>query len=256
MRYIVILTLVFFLNSCVTLGKTKSSQNSNMGSINGEPSYAVQGENVRNKHLKPALVNYYAKAPAAEGSLWTENNVDFFTDRKAKKIGDSIVVDIVEKSSSSLGANTNAEKTTNMDIGVPKFFGLMRGLESKNSNLTLRGNGKVGTSLVGSNYKNEFDGKGSINRNGAISASIGAIVKEVLPNGNLLIYGKRELKVNNETQYIMISGTIRSKDISEDNRIKSTYIANAKIEYSGKGILANKQKPGWLSGFIDKIWPF
>jgi len=71
------------------------------------------------------------------------------------------------------------------------------------------------------------------------------------------LYGwHREMKVNNESQFITVTGITRPMDISSDNRIKSTYLADARIEYSGKGILADKQGPGWLMRIVDFVWPF
>ena len=83
-----------------------------------------------------------------------------------------------------------------------------------------------------------------------------ALVVKVLPNDNLYINGKREIKVNNETQYITLSGIVRPEDISPLNEISSTFVADAKITYSGIGPLADKQKPGWLGRIIDYVWPF
>jgi flagellar L-ring protein precursor FlgH len=78
----------------------------------------------------------------------------------------------------------------------------------------------------------------------------------VFPNGNLYIEGKKDVIINNERQYIMISGIIRPEDIAPGNSITSDLIANARIEYSGKGVLADKQRPGWLGRVIDIAWPF
>jgi flagellar L-ring protein precursor FlgH len=101
-----------------------------------------------------------------------------------------------------------------------------------------------------------FDGKGSSDRGGHVKAYVSALVVKVLLNGSLYINGRREIRVNNETQYITLSGIIRPEDISPSNEISSTYVANARIVYSGTGILADKQKPGWLGRIIDRVWPF
>ena len=82
------------------------------------------------------------------------------------------------------------------------------------------------------------------------------MVTKVLPNGNLVIIGKREIRVNQETQYITLSGIVRPDDIGPTNEVSSTYMADAKIVYSGTGPLADKQRPGWLGRAIDHVWPF
>ena len=93
-------------------------------------------------------------------------------------------------------------------------------------------------------------------RSGQVTASIGAVVTRVLPNGNLVIHGRREMKVNNEVQYISVTGIARQRDIDKDNRIKSIYLADSRIEYYGKGVLADKQRPGWGTRILDFVWPF
>ena len=85
---------------------------------------------------------------------------------------------------------------------------------------------------------------------------VSAVVLQVFPNGNMLISGRREVKVNSETEYITLSGIVRAEDISTANEVSSAYVAEAKISYSGKGPVADKQRPGWLMGVIDYVWPF
>ena len=137
-----------------------------------------------------------------------------------------------------------------MDVGISDFMGVKRHIMSKNPLFDV--NGK----LIGSDYSSTFKGEGSIDRSGQVTASIAARVTDVFPNGNMNIYGKREMKVNEETQYIIVSGIIRSEDIDSANRIQSTFLADSRIEYSGKGSLADKQKSGWASRIIDNLWPF
>ena len=105
-------------------------------------------------------------------------------------------------------------------------------------------------------FTNSFDGSGETSRDESMTASITARVIDVLPNGTLVIQGSREIKVNNENQRITLSGLIRPVDISPDNTILSSYVANARIEYSGSGSVSDKQRPGWLTRFVDFIWPF
>ena len=89
-----------------------------------------------------------------------------------------------------------------------------------------------------------------------VTATISARVVNVTMEGNLVIQGYRETRVNNETQFIILSGLVRPRDISANNSIKSTHIANARIEYSGTGVISDKQQPGWLAQTVDIIWPF
>lgn len=179
-----------------------------------------------------------------------------YTDAKARQVGDTVTIDIVEVSSSKMDANTSTGRTSNIDAGVDSAFGYLRALEESNPRLGKDSAGAKTGTLLKAGTTNSFSGKGSSDRSGSITASIGARVVEVLPNGNLVLFGRREMKVNNEVQYIVASGIVRPEDIGSDNRVKSTYIADARIEYIGRGVIAAKQKPGWGTRVIDKVWPF
>ena len=110
--------------------------------------------------------------------------------------------------------------------------------------------------MIKASLKNSFGGSGETSRDETMTASITARVVNVMPDGNLFIRGSREVKVNSESQFIILSGLIRPSDISPDNTILSSYIADAKIAYTGKGPVSDKQKPGWLLRLVDHVWPF
>ena len=199
----------------------------------------------------------YSVLKPAEGSIWTDSGAAlFYEDLRARRVGDSVTVDIVENTSSSMDANTKASRSSSIDAGVSQMAGYMRALEEANKRLNKDKDGELNSILFKASMENKFDGKGTSDRSGQITASIGAVVTEVLPNGNLFVFGRREMKVNNEMQTISISGIIRPEDIDTSNRVKSTYIADARIEYTGKGVLADKQRPGWGTRILDHLWPF
>ena len=102
----------------------------------------------------------------------------------------------------------------------------------------------------------DFTGTGETKRDSTVTATISARVIDKTLDGNLVIQGYREVRVNNETQHIIISGLIRPTDISKDNSIESSHIADARIEYTGSGVISSKQQPGWLANALDVIWPF
>ena len=89
-----------------------------------------------------------------------------------------------------------------------------------------------------------------------MTASVSARITGILPNGNLAIYGKKAVQVNSEVQYIVVSGIVRPMDITSNNRVQSTYLADSRIEYYGRGALADKQRPGWGTRLFDNLWPF
>jgi len=210
----------------------------------------------KNTQQMPQRRAYVVPKPA-EGALWTDNGASIlFMDVRARRTGDTITVDIVENTSSNIDANTKASRGSSIDAGVSQIGGYMRALEEANRHLNRNTDGELNSTLFKANMANTFDGKGTSDRSGQVTASIGAVVTEVLPNGNLVIFGKRGMRVNNETQFITVTGIVRPVDIDRDNRIKSTYIADARIEYVGQGVLADKQRPGWGTRLIDHIWPF
>ncbi len=227
----------FFVSGCASSGSNNSM--------------AVLPQGVSEQ---PAIQPRYTMIPPSEGSLWTEESHTLFEDTKARNTGDTVVVDIVENSSSKMDVNTQTGRATKMDVGVPNFFGFMQHFGTSSSKPA--STGLLADKMVGAKYTNTFKGQAKNDRSGSITASIAARIIDVLPNGNLSIFGRRAMKVNGEVQYIVVSGIVRPEDISPDNRIKSTYLADSKIEYYGRGTLADKQKPGWGTRLFDNLWPF
>ena len=205
------------------------------------------------KRIKEPQFPDYRPPKRAEGSLWSEmSGISLFPDRRARKIGDIVIVRIVEDPEAKLNANTSASRSSTIGAKL-KFLGYMKALALKNSKLAQN----PGTDdLINATLSSKSDGKGSSDRDGHVKAYISAVIVKVLPNGNFYINGKREIKVNHETQYIALSGIIRPEDISPSNEIASTYVADARICYAGIGPLADKQKAGWLGRIFDNVWPF
>jgi flagellar L-ring protein precursor FlgH len=196
----------------------------------------------------PTLQPQFTPPRAAEGSLWVNKSGSMFEDAVATRVGDTVIVDIIENSSSKMDVNTDSSRKTSADIGLPTINLL--------GDKKIFGAGVGETKLLGTDFSNTFKGEANSDRSGQITASVAARITEVLPNGNLSIFGRRAMKVNNEVQYITVAGVIRPQDISAANRVKSTYLADSRIEYYGKGALADKQKPGWGTRLIDNLWPW
>lgn len=186
-----------------------------------------------------------------EGSLWTPNNKNnfLFIDNKARALNDLVNVLIVESSSGSNAASTEGAKNSTASANVSNFFGLMESFRRSNRNVSP-------DSLFSSSFENNFTGSGTTSRSGTITANVQAVVREVLPNGYLYIEGSKEVTLNNETQLITVTGTVRPEDIRPGNTILSSLIADIRVKYTGLGFIANKQKPGVLSKVLDTIWPF
>jgi len=234
-KYLILCITFIFLTGCAGLSK-KPTQMKETAQIQ-KPKFSV-----------------YEPPEPEEGSLWSEmSEVSLFQDMKARKVGDIVTVRIVEDPEAKLNANTKTSRSSSIDAAQLKFLGYMKALAEKNSRLAQ----DPGTdNLISASLSTAFDGKGSSDRDGHVKAYITAVVEKVLFNGNLYINGQREIRVNNETQYIALSGVVRPKDITSSNEVSSTYVADARITYSGRGPVADKQKPGWLGRILDHVWPF
>ena len=186
-----------------------------------------------------------------EGSLFQETGLlsELFINPKARRAGDIVTIKIVESSKASNKADTNTGRSSSISAGIDSFFGLETKYASTDPFFNPFGKVKA-------DFETEFDGKGATSRSGDLNAFITARITEVYPNGNFQIVGSREITVNNERQFITLSGIIRSRDISPDNVVLSTYISDARIAYSGAGIIDDRQRPGWMTRVLNTIWPF
>lgn len=184
------------------------------------------------------------------GSLWKHSNSSIFSDRKARGIGDIVTVLISESSSASKEATTQTGRTTNMSASIPNFFGL------ENDDFWTSGNPIDLSNLVNADFSNSFNGNGTTTRREDLTASLTTQVVGRYPNGQLKIRGGKEVMVNNEVQIIYLTGIIRPVDITAANTVDSSKILNARISYTGKGSVSDKQKPGWVMRTLDSIWPF
>lgn len=183
----------------------------------------------------------------ASGSLWQASSTGLAEDLKARQRGDIITVVISEQASASKQASTGTKRGSSMSAGIPKLLGLEKTPIRSWADLD---------QLLSVSFDSKFDGTGSTSRQETLQATISAKVLDVLANGNLLIEGRRNVKVNNEDQIIVLTGTVRSRDISADNTVSSAMVADAKIAYSGKGVISDRQRPGWLMNALDWAWPF
>lgn len=189
------------------------------------------------------------KPKRTDGSLWNRSNGSLFADHKARNIGDIVTIVIAEKSSASREATTSSGRDTTFHAGVPNFFGLENHDFVTGSNLDM-------SNLINADFSNSFEGNGKTVRSGDLTASLSTQVIDVYPNGNFKIRGGKEVMVNSEVQIIYLTGIVRPVDITAANTVDSNKILNARISYTGRGPVADKQEPGWLARTLDHIWPF
>ena len=190
-----------------------------------------------------------AKVQPPEGTLFNDRAINLYQDNRAHQVGDILVVNIVETSSGKKEAETITERESTVSGDLTYLFRFANWMHLKDPDIP-------GAQTIGANLTNDFEGTGETSRNSTLTATISARVIDKTIDGNLVIRGYREIKVNNETQYIILSGLVRPQDISPDNSIRSSHIADARIEYSGVGVIAEKQQPGWFARALDVVWPF
>lgn len=185
----------------------------------------------------------------SSGSLWQAGTNGLTEDFKARRKGDIVTILISETASASKAADTNTSRNSNISASMKNFLGLEKTGAFNSSFFDL-------ANLINADAGSSFKGSGATSRKETLTATISAKVIEVLPNGNLQIEGRRNVKVNNEDQIIIVEGTVRPSDIGQDNIVSSSFVADARITYTGKGIISDRQSPGWLMNIVEKIWPF
>ncbi len=186
--------------------------------------------------------------PSSMGSLWDPGNgrAYMFEDRRAGRIGDIVVVQIVEQHKGSKKANTKADRDSSLSAGVS---GGLFGINTLSQKFAEYFNIDAGTS-------HEFEGDGSTSREDTLTGTIAANVIEVFPNGDLRIRGKREVTVNSEKQTMTIKGIVRRIDLDTQNMVLSSKVADAEISYTGLGVVDDVQRPGWATRIFDWLTPF
>ena len=187
------------------------------------------------------------------GSLYDANRSEFlYDDNRASRVGDIVLVQVEESATTKIKSETTADKSNVHNSGITALpsAGLM-------GNLPLAGTlgAEVGAS-VGASQSSEFEGSGETKQESNFEATVATRIVRRLPGNILQVEGARRIRVNNETQFLVVRGLIRQRDISSSNSIPSTSLAEAQIEIYGQGVLADKQRPGWLSRILDNIYPF
>jgi flagellar L-ring protein precursor FlgH len=186
-----------------------------------------------------------AALPQATGSIYADQqSMELFADPRAHRIGDILTITLVEATQASKKAATSTSKKNGNTLSSPTLLGQ-----------GLRIGGKAADSSLASN--NAFDGDGSSSQSNQLTGEITVTVAQRLSNGALVVRGEKWLTINQGEELVRISGIVRPQDIGNDNIVPSSRVADARIEYVGKGTLADANTRGWLSRFFDSKWmPF
>lgn len=188
----------------------------------------------------------------ANGSLWRDDSqaAMLFTDMRAFRIGDLVTIQVDERADAQRSTDTDLSRTSKARMGLSALPLLGPLLEAIAAPAALGDFSATGESGA------EFQGEGRTGRTERFTATVPSMVKKVLPGGNLFVEGHRVVLVNDEEHHFYISGVIRPIDIDEKNSIKSSQIADAEIEFVGRGVVSDNQRQGWLSRYLGWAWPF
>jgi len=190
------------------------------------------------------------EAAYAPNSLWQAGSRTFFNDQRADEIGDILTVNINITDSARVSNSTDRQRTSSNTAGAPNFFGLETLLDD------FLPDGVDPSTLASTNSVSSNGGSGDIDRSEAVELTVAAVVTQILPNGNLVIAGRQEVRINYEVRELLVSGIARPEDITSDNTIKHTQIAEARISYGGRGHLSEVQKPRYGQELYEVLFPF
>ena len=191
---------------------------------------------------KPELVSYNAN------SLWRNGSRSFFKDQRAHQVGDLLTVTVNITDQANFANESQRDRTSKESANLNDFIG--KQLLSGNAAKALNG------AILSTDSTSQYDGKGTIQRQETLQTNIAAVVTQVLPNGNLVVEGKQEIRVNFEIRELIVAGIVRPEDIQSDNTIDSTKIAQGRISYGGRGQITDIQQPRYGQQVMDVLLPF
>jgi flagellar L-ring protein precursor FlgH len=243
----IILTGALLSAAIVTSGCSSLDR---LSSIGEKPKLTAIENPVAQAGYKPVQMPMPRPEPAVynANSLWRNGSRAFFKDQRAHQIGDILTVTVNFTDKANIANETQRSRTNKEDSGITDFAGskLLGGTASK----VLPGR------LLATDSTSSSDGKGSVQRQEALQTNVAAVVTQLLPNGNLVVEGKQEIRVNFEIRELIVAGIVRPEDIQSDNTIDSSKIAQARIAYGGRGQITDVQQPRYGQQVMDVLLPF
>jgi flagellar L-ring protein precursor FlgH len=182
--------------------------------------------------------------PLANGTIYQASYSyrPLFEDRRARVVGDTLTINIIENTSADKKSNTTTNRSSDNNFAVPALAGLP-------------GKSFLGATL-GASSDMKFSGDGETASNNVFTGTITVTVIDVYPNGNLLVSGEKQVGINHASEFIRFSGVVNPAYITSVNSVTSVQVADARVEYRGNGQIENAQNMGWLSRFFLNVLPF
>jgi flagellar L-ring protein precursor FlgH len=230
------------LNGCAAFDRIKM--------IGQQPTLSAVDNPTARPGYKPVQMPMPAAQPASynPNSLWRNGSRAFFKDQRAHQVGDILTVKVNITDKANIANETQRARTNKEDSGVTDFLG--------SKTITTPAAAILPGRILTADSSSSSDGKGSVNRQEALSTNVAGVVTQVLPNGNLVIEGRQEIRVNFEIRELIVAGVVRPEDIESDNTIDSSKIAQARIAYGGRGQITDVQQPRYGQQVLDVVLPF
>ncbi len=243
-RSMTILFATTLLSSCAYLDR--------LTNIGDTPKLAAIENPTHKPGYRPVSLPMPAKKPAqySSNSLWRNGARGFFKDQRARNVGDLLTVMVEISDKAAFENETKRSRSNADDLEAPGIFGLEQQLAK------ILPNGVNLSELVKIASEAKSEGKGSVDREETLTLKMAAIITQKLPNGNLVIEGKQEIRVNFEVREIIVAGIIRPEDISAVNTIPIEKIAEARVAYGGRGQITDVQQPRYGQQVMDVLLPF
>lgn len=244
MKGLLLLGSALALSGCGTLSR--------LSEVGRPPELSPISDPVKDPNWRPVSMPMPRPdiVPTQVNSLWRSGSRAFFKDQRAAQVGDILTVLVNIADNANLANATGANRTGSEAAGLPNFLGLeaqlpkmiAKGLDVKN--------------LVNTSSTNTNTGTGTIKRAETVTLRLAGVVTQVLPNGNLVVSARQEVRVNNELRDLQVSGVVRPQDIASDNTVVHDRMAEARIAYGGRGTLTDVQQPRYGQQILDVLLPF
>ena len=238
------------LLSSVAIVSTGCSSLDKLKMIGEQPPLSPMDNPTAKPGYKPVQMPMPTAQPATynPNSLWRNGSRAFFKDQRAHQVGDILTVKVNINDTAQFQDQTQVQRTSTEDSNISNFLGANTIVNPAKAILP--------GSLIAADSNTQSNANGSINRQDQLLTNVAAVVTQTLPNGNMVIEGKQEVRLNSEMRELLVAGVVRPEDIESDNTIDLPKIAEARVAYGGKGTISNIQDPPWGQQALDVLLPF
>ncbi|MFZ0527977.1 MAG: flagellar basal body L-ring protein FlgH [Xanthobacteraceae bacterium] len=245
-----VLLLRCALLSSVAIGVSGCASLDRLKDIGNPPPLSPVSNPTTAPGYKPVQMPMPTPQPATfnPNSLWRNGSRAFFKDQRAHQVGDILTVKVNINDTAQFQDQTQVQRTSTEDSGITNFLG--------SNTIVHPAKAILPGSIITANTDTQSNATGTINRQDQLLTNVAAVVTQVLPNGNMVIEGKQEVRLNAEMRVLVVAGVVRPEDIESENTIDLAKIAEARVAYGGKGTLSDIQQPPWGQQALNVLLPF